>query len=134
MTQPQSPQTVRVVDSAADCPELPIVQGAGRATVVIWPGNGALYRTFQVIDMKSGDRTIDLSHPSDAVYYIAEGEGSVFDTRSGESWKLDVGSMVHIDRGDAYRFDAGAPGMRLLGGPCPADPALYDLIQQAKEA
>jgi mannose-6-phosphate isomerase-like protein (cupin superfamily) len=121
----ESPRTVRVVDSAADCPVLPIVHGKGSARVVVWPGNGALYRTFQVFELQSGDRTVDLSHPTDAVYYVADGTGAVANAVSGESWPLGVGAMIHIDRGDSYRFEAGDTGMRLIGGPCPADEALY---------
>ncbi|MGR7995216.1 hypothetical protein [Xanthobacter sp. ZOL 2024] len=134
MVPPESPQTVRVVDSAADCPDLPIIQGKGSAKVVIWPGNGALYRTFQVLDMQEGDRTRDLTHPTDSVYYVAAGAGSVADVASGESWALGLGSMVHIDRGDSYRFEAAAGGMKLIGGPCPADQALYALIAETEDA
>lgn len=134
MVPPESLQTVRVVDSAVDCPSLPIIQGKGNAKVVIWPGNGARYRTFQVLDLEDGDRTADLSHPTDSVYYVAEGAGVVANPASGERWPLAEGAMVHIDRGDAYRFEAEGPaGMTLLGGPCPADEALYALIAEARE-
>jgi hypothetical protein len=128
------PQTVRVVDSAVDCPDLPIIHGKGNARAVIWPGNGAIYRTFQVFELQSGDRTADLTHPTDAVYYVAEGTGSVANAVSGESWKLGVGAMVHIDHGDSYRFDAGDAGMRLIGGPCPADEALYTVLAENRES
>jgi mannose-6-phosphate isomerase-like protein (cupin superfamily) len=128
-------QTVRVMDSAAaDCPSLSIIRGKGSARVVIWPGNGARYRTFQVLELQDGDRTTDLTHPTDAAYYVVEGTGVVADAVSGESWPLAEGGMVHIDRGDSYRFEASGAGMRLIGGPCPADEALYTALAENRES
>jgi mannose-6-phosphate isomerase-like protein (cupin superfamily) len=119
-----------VIDSALPSPNLPIVEGSGTARAVLWPGNGALYRTFQIIDLDAGGRTVELKHPSDAVYYVVGGTGSVVDTVTGQSQSLIEGAMVHIDAGDAYRLsNAGAGVCRFIGGPCPADPALYTHLQ-----
>jgi mannose-6-phosphate isomerase-like protein (cupin superfamily) len=119
-----------VIDSALPSPNLPIVEGSGNARAVLWPGNGALYRTFQIIDLASGDRTVELKHPSDAVYYVVGGSGSVVDAVTGQSQSLIEGAMVHIDAGDSYRLvNAGAGVCRIIGGPCPGDPALYAHLQ-----
>jgi mannose-6-phosphate isomerase-like protein (cupin superfamily) len=121
---------VRVIDSALPSPHLPIVEGSGTAKAVLWPGNGALTRTFQVIDLDAGDRTVALKHPFDAVYYVAGGTASVVDAVTGQSQSLIEGAMVHIDAGDAYRLvNAGADACRIIGGPCPPDPALYAHLQ-----
>jgi mannose-6-phosphate isomerase-like protein (cupin superfamily) len=121
---------VRVIDSALPSPDLPIVEGSGTARAVLWPGNGALYRTFQVIDLDAGDKTIALRHPSDAVYYVAGGTAIVVDAVREQSQHLIEGAMVHIDAGDSYRFvNAGAGVCRIIGGPCPPDPALYAHLQ-----
>jgi quercetin dioxygenase-like cupin family protein len=129
-----TPQTVRVVDSRTGCPTIPLVIGKGSAKAVMWPGNGALYRTFQIIELAPGDRTIDLSHPSDSVYYVVAGEGAIVDLASSERSPLVEGAMVHIDRGDAYRFDAAeGTAMTLLGGPCPADPSFYAGLSADKD-
>lgn len=134
MTSPHISRTIRVVDSGAGCPSLPIVIGKGAAKAVMWPGNGALYRTFQVIDLQPGDRTIDLCHPSDSAYYIAAGRGNIIDVATGKAQPLSEGAMLHIDRGDNYRFESAADsGMRLIGGPCPADPALYAHLESTLE-
>jgi mannose-6-phosphate isomerase-like protein (cupin superfamily) len=120
------PETVRVVDSSLACPNLPIVEGTGNARAVLWPGNGAIYRTFHVIDLEAGAKTVELKHPSDAVYYVASGSGSVVDAAAGTRESLIEGAMVHIDAGDRYRLEnEGAAPMRIIGGPCPADPAMY---------
>jgi hypothetical protein len=33
--------------------------------------------------------------------------------------------MFHVDRGTPYVVRAGVPGMQVIGGPAPADDALY---------
>jgi mannose-6-phosphate isomerase-like protein (cupin superfamily) len=133
LTSPSARETVRVIDSALPSPDLPIVEGTGKAWAVLWPGNGAVTRTFQVIDLDAGDKTVALKHPSDAVYYLAVGAASVVDTVTGQSQALREGAMVHIDAGDGYRLvNAGADVCRIIGGPCPPDPALYAHLQNAK--
>jgi mannose-6-phosphate isomerase-like protein (cupin superfamily) len=127
-----SPNTVRVIDSAVDCPELPLVIGEGTAKAVIWPGIGAGHRTLQVIELLHHAKTIDLRHDSDSAYYVAKGLGIIVDVKTGEQSALTEGSMIHIDRGDTYRFEATASaGMKILGGPCPADSSLYAQLNVA---
>jgi quercetin dioxygenase-like cupin family protein len=118
--------SARVVDSAVGCPEIPIIIGPGNARVVMWPGNNAQFRTFQIITLERGARTIRLHHGSDAAYYVMSGAGSIVDLASSEVFPLVEGSMVHIDAGDAYQFVTNdGQGMKILGGPCPADETLY---------
>lgn len=125
--------TIRVIDSATDCHEIPIVASGGNAQVVMWPGNGAVYRTFHLISLDSSGKTIALHHNSDSVYYIISGSGAVTDVAAGTTSALSEGAMVHIDRGDTYCFEADeAGGMRILGGPCPADPELYASLRAAR--
>jgi mannose-6-phosphate isomerase-like protein (cupin superfamily) len=118
--------SARVVDSAVGCPEIPIIVGSGNARVVMWPGNNAQFRTFQIITLERGARTIRLHHGSDAVYYVMSGAGLIVDLASSEVFPLVEGSMVHIDAGDAYQFVTNDDqDMKILGGPCPADETLY---------
>jgi quercetin dioxygenase-like cupin family protein len=120
--------TVQVIDTALHRKSLPLIEGSGEASVVLWPGNGAQYRTMQILDLAPGDRTIDLSHVQDCVYYVRAGEGAVRNLASGEAQPLRQGSVVHIDGGDRYRIEAGGAGLGLVGGPVPADPALYESL------
>src|ERR1700722_12185184 len=125
MTIADSP-TVRVIDSAAGCPDIPLVEGGGNAKAVLWPGNGGTYRTLHLLNLESGARTVALKHAGDSVYYVIRGSGTVADLASGEQNPLEEGSMIHIDAGDTYQFVAASDdGLRLLGGPCPADFSLY---------
>jgi mannose-6-phosphate isomerase-like protein (cupin superfamily) len=118
--------SARVVDSATGCPEIPIIIGPGNARVVMWPGNNAQFRSFQIITLERGARTIRLHHGSDAVYYVMSGAGSIVDLASSEVFPLGEGAMVHIDAGDAYQFMAkDDQDVKILGGPCPADESLY---------
>lgn len=118
---------VRVVDSR-DGPKVSIIDGEGWARAVIWPGNGALYRTFQIIHLGAGSATRSLEHPSDSVYYVLRGHGIVEDVKQETSEPILEGSMVHIDACDQYRIRAGEDGLELLGGPCPADERWYSAV------
>jgi quercetin dioxygenase-like cupin family protein len=117
---------VRVLRAGDRGPALPIVEGAGAARAIVWPGVGAQLRSMQRIDLAAGSRTIALKHPMEAVYYVMRGTGAVQDPEHGSSNPLAEGSMIHIEPGTAYVFAAGADGIGLLGGPCPADPKLYE--------
>jgi mannose-6-phosphate isomerase-like protein (cupin superfamily) len=122
---------IRVLDTAGDLPELPIVEGKGAAKVVMWPGNGARFRSFHHITLHEGASTIAQSHPSDCVYYTIQGVGSVTDVKTERSFPVEEGAMLHIDAGDTYRIvaDKGA-SLTVLGGPCPPDEALYNTLKQ----
>jgi mannose-6-phosphate isomerase-like protein (cupin superfamily) len=118
-------ESIQVID-AVHSQEIPIIDGIGNAKVVIWPGMGARYRTFQIIELGENSKTIRLCHPaSDAAYYVLKGQGKVLDIGTGQSQELGEGGMVHIDANDRYQFVASDSGMSLLGGPCPADTSLY---------
>ncbi|TNC08368.1 hypothetical protein FF100_29655 [Methylobacterium terricola] len=124
---------IRVIDSAIGCQEIPIVESGGNAKVVLWPESGAIYRTFHLISLTPCGKTVSLSHPSDSVYYVISGSGVVTDMAAGVTSALIEGAMVHIDRGDTYRFEADeATGMKILGGPCPADPELYATLRASR--
>lgn len=125
--------TVRVIDSATDSQNISIVQGTGNALAVVWPGTGAKFRTFHVVSLDAGSSTIELRHSSDCVYYVAEGGGSVRGDDPDIKFDLIQGSMVHIDAGDAYRIAAGDAGVKVIGGPCPADMALYSDILASRD-
>ena len=92
----------------------------------MWPGNDTKFRTLQILTLEGGDRSIPLNHGSDAVYYVISGAGSITDLNSSEVSPLAEGAMVHIDAGDHYLFSADSvQGIKILGGPCPADAKLY---------
>jgi mannose-6-phosphate isomerase-like protein (cupin superfamily) len=107
-------------------PALQIVEGDGRAHAVIWPGMGARLRSIHRIQLRGGARTIELRHPSEAVYYVIDGSGEVVDADADQRQALRPGSMVHIDPGTTYVLSAGEEGISLVGGPSPPDPALYE--------
>jgi mannose-6-phosphate isomerase-like protein (cupin superfamily) len=122
-----SARLAEVVVTAADRgPELPIVTGDGTAHAVIWPGMGAELRSMHRISLGGDARTIEMTHRSDAVYYVISGAGEAVDRETGERGALIEGSMIHVDAGTPYELAAGGEGMELMGGPCPADASLYD--------
>jgi quercetin dioxygenase-like cupin family protein len=120
-----SAEEIKVV-ALEEGPELDIVEGDGRAHAVIWPGMGAQLRSIHRIELAAGARTIAMRHPHDAVYAVVDGRGEALDVDDGEAQPLRAGSMAHIDAGTTYVLAAGEEGIALVGGPCPADPALYE--------
>jgi quercetin dioxygenase-like cupin family protein len=109
-------------------PSLPIVEGEGRAHAVVWPGIGAELRSIHRIELGGGARTIEMRHPSEAVYYVIDGSGRAVDFGSGEEQALRPGSMVHVEPDTTYALGAGEHGILLVGGPSPPDPALYEQL------
>lgn len=119
---PVSGQFVRVIDVGVEGEELAIIEGDGIARTHLSAANGAQFRSFQTILLQNGAATIPLSHSSDSVYYVVDGEGEVLDIASGETQDLVTGSMVHIDAGDRYSLRASATStLNIVGGPCPPD-------------
>lgn len=114
-----------VVVPADGGPELAIVRGGGRAQAVIWPGMGASLRSMHRISLAPGSATVEMKHPSEAVYYVISGAGEALDRDAGAATELIEGSMVHVEAGTAYELGAGPDGMELVGGPAPADRSLY---------
>lgn len=121
----RAPREVRVFRAADHGPALPIVEGDGSARPIVWPGVGAAFRTMHRIELAAGSRTVALKHEMEAAYYVIRGSGTVRDACEGSSEPLVEGSMIFVEPGTAYLIEAGTGGIVLLGGPCPADPALY---------
>jgi hypothetical protein len=124
------PSTTRVAVLDADerCPRLPLVSGPGEAYAVVWPGVGAAMRSMHRISLGAGSTTVPQRHPMEAVYSVIGGGGTVRDPDTGAAEVLADGAMFHVDPGTAYVVEAGPLGIELVGGPCPADPALYRTI------
>lgn len=122
---------VQVLSCDDRCPQLPLVESGGEARAIVWPGIGASMRSMHRFTLEQGGKTRTQSHTTEAVYYVMAGSGLVVDPNGGKPDPIVEGSMVHIEPGTAYQFDAGPDGMVLLGGPCPVDPALYAHLASA---
>jgi quercetin dioxygenase-like cupin family protein len=94
----------------------------------VHPGVGATMRAMHRLVLEGDCETVDLHHPSDAVYYVLSGKGRV--VAEAQESELGEGAMIHIDVRTHYRLHAGSGGMTVVGGPAPADPALYDAREQ----
>jgi len=116
---------VRILDGS-EGPKLPLVEGAGDARAIVWPGMGAKARSLHHIWLAPDARTVPQHHPGDAVYYVVTGDGTVVDGAAGERQPLREGAMFHVDTGTEYVVEAGEHGIELVGGPAPADAALYE--------
>lgn len=121
-----SEDRVQVVRGSAEPVPLPLIASGGEALAVVWPGVGSQHRSLHRLLLAPGGRTIDLQHPSESVYYVRTGSATVTDGDGGEQHALVEGSMVHVDPSTAHRFEAGADGAEIVGGPCPPDPSIYE--------
>jgi quercetin dioxygenase-like cupin family protein len=115
-----------------------IVEGDGQATIVIGPHMGASHRTMCVVALEPGSATVPLRHASEAVWYVAAGEGRV-DSDNGDALDLEPGAMVHAAPGAGYRLRAtGDEPLRVVGGPSPPDPGfargeMSDVVDETAE-
>jgi mannose-6-phosphate isomerase-like protein (cupin superfamily) len=123
---PAVPQ-VRVLDGDSGA-ELPIVASGGTARAIVWPGTGAELRSLHRIELEPRAETVEMTHATDAVYYVVAGGGEAEDAADGSTERLVEGSMIHVDADTAYVLRAGEAGMDVVGGPAPADRALYELV------
>lgn len=109
--------------SPGDGPAADILDGPGEARLAVGPHMGARHRTMCAVRLEPGSATVALRHPGEAVWYVAEGVGQAVPER-GEPLPLETGAMVHVGPGAGYLLRAAAgSALRLVGGPCPPDPA-----------
>ncbi len=119
---------VQILDSGETCPKLPLVEGTGEARAVVWPGVGATMRSFHRISMANGARTVELTHPMEAVYYVISGTAAALDLSDGTRHALTAGSFAHVEPATPYVIKAGSGGAEIIGGPCPPDRAIYEHV------
>lgn len=118
--------TVRVIDTGMCRAPLSMVERGGVAHALLWPGNGAHFRSFNLIELEARGLTLGLRHGEECAWYIRSGYGVVRDLDSDSVLPLFEGSMIHIGAGDRYRIEAGESGLTAIGGTVPADPAFYE--------
>ena len=123
-----SQDAVRVISPSQWGPPMDIVYGGATCRAIVWPGNGGNERSLHYFAMPQGSSTVELVHGSEAVYYVAEGSVLVSDLTDEDSRVVGVGGMFHIQIGTHYLFAAEQEHTVVLGGPCPADIALYESL------
>lgn len=121
---PTAPGALRVVQHGTGR-ELGLIEGIGSARAIVWPGMGAQYRTMHHLTLGPYAGTLSQEHSGEAVYAVLAGTATISDLSTGETETLTAGAMVHLDPHTRYRFNTGAHGVVILGGPCPPDAALY---------
>lgn len=127
----QIPREVRIIPDDSAQPLLPIVEQQGSARALVWPGAGAHMRSMHRISLGHGGVTASMQHPMEAVYYVISGEVDVEDLVANTRQLVGPGGMFLVDPWTAYRMSASSEGAELVGGPCPADPTLYDALWSA---
>jgi mannose-6-phosphate isomerase-like protein (cupin superfamily) len=123
-------EAVQVVDCDEACPRLPIVEGEGTARAVIWPGAGARLRSMHLIRLGRQGRTIEMTHPMEAVYYVISGAVLATDVSKRSTQRAVHGSMILVEPGTPYFLRAEGADVEMVGGPCPPDRAIYAHLQE----
>lgn len=121
---------VRVLADDRATNGLGLVEEGGSAWAVAWPGVGSHLRSMHRISLSAEGVTRRMRHPMEAVYYVISGDLVVEDIESGLRHRLVSGSMAFVEANTGYRFVAGQAGSELVGGPCPPDPGIYQLLMQ----
>jgi len=116
---PATPDLVVLREGTA----LDIVERAGSAVAIAWPGTGSFYRGMHRIDLEPGGRTKQLLHPGEAAYTVSSGAADVEGAAGGTASVVAPG-VVFVPARVEYAFSSQA-GATIVGGPCPPDPALY---------
>ncbi|HEU4917598.1 MAG TPA: cupin domain-containing protein [Acidimicrobiia bacterium] len=124
--EPGLRREIRIIAEDPSLPHLPIIEEDGQASALVWPGIGAHMRSMHRISLEAGGRTVSLRHPMEAVYYVISGELNVEDLDTRAKHRVGPGGMFLVDPSTGYRMWAGSDGSELVGGPCPADPAVYE--------
>lgn len=119
-------EVVQVVDVDHLCPLLPLVDGEGSARAVVWPGIGAKERSMHLFALEEGSSTVEMTHPSEATYYVIEGDAVTVDRSDGSEQQVEKGSMIFVEAHTSYVISARNGGVRFVGGPCPPDPQMYE--------
>ena len=102
-----------------------LLRGAGDARVIVGTRIGARHRSMCVVRLEPGSATIDLRHPSEAVWYVVAGHGRAVPGDGTLALALEPGAMVHVEPQTGYAITADAgEALELIGGPAPPDPAL----------
>ena len=92
------------------------------------PGMGATQRSLHYMMLEPGSKTHPISHEtSEAVFYIAQGKGTILDLDKNETFQLREGSVMFVTPATPYVIKATGPeALICIGGPCPPDPKIYE--------
>jgi quercetin dioxygenase-like cupin family protein len=102
--------------------ELDIIERAGLAFALAWPGTGSFHRGMHKIDLSAGGRTKRLCHPGEAAYTVSSGSVEVQGPDGVTT--VHAPTVLFVPAATEYAFTS-TEGATIFGGPCPPDPALY---------
>ena len=75
---------IKIFHVDRDFVEVPLVQGALSAKIVVWPGVGARLASFHHVAYEAGQSSVAHAHPAaEDVFYIVRVEGSMVEYRNG---------------------------------------------------
>ncbi|WP_349269112.1 cupin domain-containing protein [Mycolicibacterium parafortuitum] len=130
--QQSAPAGMRVITREQWGPDQGLLTG-GTWREIVGPRAGAECRGLYDLQFDEDGETTQLTHTSEAAYYVVGGVGTVVHGTDGGSQDLVEGSMVHVRPGTPYRL-IGLAGTRIVGGPCPSGSPITGAPVVASEA
>jgi quercetin dioxygenase-like cupin family protein len=103
------------------------------ARLVVWPGVGAQTANMNYVRLAPGEENVPHSHAlSEDTIVILSGHGTVDDLSNGVALSFKAGDVIHVPPGLEHRVKADrGEAVESVGGPCPPDPAILALSEQA---
>lgn len=114
---------VRVLDPQRDGVPMPMI--ARRSWLVVSPHMGAERAVMNLVELAAGERNVPHVHEaSEDSLFVLEGSGWAYDLDDGTRLPLAPGCALVVPPGVRHIVEAGAGGLRSVGGPVPPDRAM----------
>lgn len=114
---------VRVLDPQHDGVPMPMI--ARRSWLVVSPHMGAERAVMNLVELAAGERNVPHVHDaSEDSLFVLEGTGWAYDLDDGTRLPLAPGCALVVPPGVRHIVEAGAQGLRSVGGPVPPDRAM----------
>jgi quercetin dioxygenase-like cupin family protein len=96
---------------------------------IVGARTNAACRSLYHLELPPNTESVALVHDDEAVYYVADGQATITEHFADDGvarHALPEGAMAHVRPATVYTIHS-TNGARLVGGPCPPDPAIGDV-------
>lgn len=116
----KSDDGIRIFEPTRDGIHMPMI--ARRSWLVVSPHMGAQYAVMNVVELDPGEKNVPHVHAlSEDSLFILSGSGWAHDLDAGQRLPLRAGCAVVVPAGIRHTIEAGADGLKSVGGPVPPD-------------
>lgn len=99
----------------------------GDKRVIVWPGVGAKYGSFNFFKMKAGNQSLPHVHDSsEDIFYVLQGKGTIVDLNKEIEYSIEKGCVVFVEPGTRHVIKSlGKTDYADIGAICPPDINMY---------